>query len=95
MARLRFPSTSISEPNITTISCEFGRLRRAAGRVAVNGFEFSCPNTGGHIDPRIDGAEAARCGLERARFAALYVRCPHCGEHHEIKIDDDALTEAA
>lgn len=60
-------------------------------------FLFSCPKTGGSIDPGIDGAEAgALDGTSAIRFAALYVRCPHCGEHHEIKIDQsELLNEAA
>ncbi len=54
---------------------------------------FSCPNTSRGIDPGIDSAEASQsAGI---RFVALHVRCPHCGEHHEIKIDDQVLNEAA
>ena len=56
---------------------------------------FSCPQTGHEIDPGIDGVAPAQQGADGARFVALHVRCPHCGEHHEIKIDDDALNEAA
>jgi Zn finger protein HypA/HybF involved in hydrogenase expression len=56
---------------------------------------FCCPNTGEKIDPGIDGAEAGRTGTDVVRFTALHVRCPHCGEHHEIKTGDDALIEAA
>jgi predicted RNA-binding Zn-ribbon protein involved in translation (DUF1610 family) len=56
-------------------------------------FAFSCPNTGGAIDPGIEGAQAGQS--DDVRFVALHVRCPHCGEHHEIKIDDEALNEAA
>jgi phage terminase large subunit GpA-like protein len=62
---------------------------------AVGVFAFCCPNTGDEIDPGIEGVEAGQTGTDGVRFAALYVRCPHCGEHHEIKIDDDALIEAA
>jgi phage terminase large subunit GpA-like protein len=58
-------------------------------------FAFSCPQTGLEIDPGIQGVEMGDDGAEGVRFAALYVRCPHCGEHHEIKIEDEALTEAA
>jgi phage terminase large subunit GpA-like protein len=29
------------------------------------------------------------------RFVALHVRCPHCGEHHEIRIDDAVVHQAA
>jgi predicted RNA-binding Zn-ribbon protein involved in translation (DUF1610 family) len=56
---------------------------------------FLCPKTGHEIDPGIDGAAPSQQGAHGARFVALHVRCPHCGEHHEIKIDDDALNEAA
>jgi predicted RNA-binding Zn-ribbon protein involved in translation (DUF1610 family) len=59
----------------------------------MSAFSFSCPNTGAAIDPGIDDAEAN--GSDDIRFVALHVRCPHCGEHHEIKIDDEALNEAA
>jgi phage terminase large subunit GpA-like protein len=57
--------------------------------------EFSCPTTGEKIDPGIDGAAADCAGTDGVRFAALYVRCPHCGEHHEFKIGDVVLNEAA
>lgn len=56
---------------------------------------FSCPNTGHEIDPGIEAAAPSREGAGGARFVALHVRCPHCGEHHELKIDDEALNEAA
>lgn len=61
----------------------------------MEGFAFSCPKTGHQIDPGIEGVEADRGALDTVRFTALYVRCPHCGEHHEIKIQNDALEEAA
>jgi hypothetical protein len=60
--------------------------------VGVGAVRFFCPNTGGEIDPGIEDIEAADAAL---RFTALYVRCAHCGDHHEIKIEDAALTEAA
>jgi len=60
--------------------------------VGVVAVSFSCPKTGGEIDPGIEDIEHAAAAL---RFTALYVRCTHCGEHHEIKIDEAALTEAA
>ena len=53
---------------------------------------FVCPNTGSEIDPGIEDIEPADAAL---RFTTLYVRCAHCGEHHEIKVEDAALTEAA
>jgi len=53
---------------------------------------FFCPNTGGEIDPGIEDIEPADAS---SRFSALYVRCAHCGDHHEIKIEEAALTEAA
>ncbi len=53
---------------------------------------FVCPKTGGEIDPGIEDIEPADAAL---RFTALYVRCAHCGDHHEIKVADAALTEAA
>jgi hypothetical protein len=56
---------------------------------------FSCPKTGAEIDPGIEAAEADFACSDGARFAALYVRCPHCGEHHEIATAHEALTEAA
>jgi predicted RNA-binding Zn-ribbon protein involved in translation (DUF1610 family) len=60
--------------------------------VGVGAVRFFCPNTGGEIDPGIEDIEAADAA---ARFTALNVRCPHCGDHHEIKIEDAALNEAA
>jgi phage terminase large subunit GpA-like protein len=54
---------------------------------------FLCPVTGRQIDPGIEEPEAIQS--DAVRFVALHVRCPHCGEHHEIKIDDDALNAAA
>ncbi len=56
---------------------------------------FSCPTTGEKIDPGIDGGAPDGAGTDGGRFAALHVRCPHCGEHHEFKIGDVALDEAA
>jgi len=61
----------------------------------MTGCVFSCPKTGAEIDPGIEGAEAGVAGSDGVRFAALHVRCPHCGEHHEIKIGADVLDEAA
>ena len=54
---------------------------------------FYCPASGQEIDHGIEAAGSIPSGA--VRFEALHVRCPHCGEHHEIKIDDDALNEAA
>ncbi len=59
------------------------------------GWVFSCPKTGAEIDPGIADVEADPAGSDGIEFAALYVRCPHCGEHHELKIEREALTEAA
>lgn len=56
-------------------------------------FIFACPTTGREIDPGLDGAEPSK--TSNLRFTALHVRCPHCGEHHEIKVDDETLTAAA
>lgn len=56
---------------------------------------FSCPKTGAAIDPGIEDAETDFACSDRVMFAALYVRCPHCGEHHELKIERDVLAEAA
>lgn len=56
---------------------------------------FCCPDTGLQIEPGIDLAETAQAGAESIRFVALHVRCPHCGEHHEIKIEGEAIDEAA
>ena len=59
----------------------------------MRAFVFHCPKTGQQIDPGIEGAEASQSGA--IRFAALHVRCAHCGEHHEIKIDEAVLEQAA
>lgn len=56
---------------------------------------FRCPQTGREIEPGIDGAGPEGHGAAGVRFVALHIRCPHCGEHHEIKIDEDGLEEAA
>jgi hypothetical protein len=53
---------------------------------------FCCPQTGQEIDPGIEDVDPAVAALH---FSALYVRCCHCGEHHEIKIDEAVLNEAA
>ncbi len=53
---------------------------------------FFCPNTGGEIDPGIEEIESVSAATQ---FTALHVRCAHCGEHHEIKIEEAALNEAA
>jgi hypothetical protein len=52
---------------------------------------FSCPTTGQEIDPGIEVTETSPHGDSGLRFVALNVRCPHCGEHHELKIGDGAL----
>jgi phage terminase large subunit GpA-like protein len=59
------------------------------------GCVFSCPKTGLAIDPGIEGAEADLAAPDAVRFTALHVRCPHCGEHHELKVEREALNEAA
>jgi hypothetical protein len=56
---------------------------------------FRCPTTGRDIDPGIEDTEATPSAGPSIRFAALHVRCAHCGEHHEIKIGENALHEAA
>jgi predicted RNA-binding Zn-ribbon protein involved in translation (DUF1610 family) len=56
---------------------------------------FRCPTTGREIDPGIEGAETGQPRANGLLFVALHVRCPHCGEHHEIKIDEAVLNEAA
>ena len=56
---------------------------------------FSCPKTGEEIEPGIEDAETGLAEPGGIRFAALHVRCPHCGEHHEIAIAREALNEAA
>jgi hypothetical protein len=61
----------------------------------LSGFSFRCPTTGREIDPGIDCGESGLRGTDAIRFVALHVRCPHCSEHHEIKIDEDALNKAA
>jgi predicted RNA-binding Zn-ribbon protein involved in translation (DUF1610 family) len=62
--------------------------------VVVGALVFSCPQTGREIDPGIEGV-GSESDPDGIRFVSLHVRCPHCGEHHEIKIDQDALNEAA
>lgn len=54
---------------------------------------FRCPHSDQEIDPGIEGVETDQSG--GVRFVALHVRCPHCGEHHEIKIDEALVNEAA
>ena len=56
---------------------------------------FSCPVTGQEIEPGLDIAETNPSGESGPRFVALNVRCPHCGEHHELKIGDGTLDAAA
>jgi len=56
---------------------------------------FSCPATGQEIDPGLDIAETNPSGESGLRFIALNVRCPHCGEHHELKIGDSAFDAVA
>ncbi len=60
----------------------------------MSALTFSCPTTGQEIDPGLEGAETNQSGDSGLRFVALNVRCPHCGEHHEIKIGDGALEAA-
>jgi len=60
----------------------------------VNALAFFCPSTGREIDPGIEDAESIP-GAAAVRFSALHVRCPHCGEHHELRIDETTLDEAA
>ena len=55
----------------------------------MGAYVFSCPITGDKIDPGIEA------GMDGIRFAALHVRCPHCSEHHEIRIEETALDEQA
>lgn len=54
--------------------------------------KFCCPKTGHEIDPGIEDIEPASAAT---RFTALHVRCTHCGEHHEIKVEEAALNKAA
>jgi predicted RNA-binding Zn-ribbon protein involved in translation (DUF1610 family) len=61
----------------------------------MSALTFSCPNTGQEIDPGIEAAEASPSSTNELRFVALNVRCPHCGEHHEIKIGDNAFDAVA
>ena len=58
----------------------------------MHNLKFCCPRTGQEIDPGIEDVDPAAAALH---FSALFVRCCHCGEHHEIKIDEAALNEAA
>ena len=58
----------------------------------MSALKFCCPKTGEEIDPGIEDIDLAAAPLH---FRALFVRCCHCGEHHEIKIDEAALIEAA
>lgn len=61
----------------------------------MRAYVFHRPNPGQPIDLGLglEGTEANHTGT--VRFSALHVRCRHGGEHHEIKIDDVVLTEAA
>jgi hypothetical protein len=61
----------------------------------MSALKFCCPKTGQEIDPGIEEIDPAAATAATLRFSALFVRCCHCGEHHEIKIGDAALTEAA
>jgi hypothetical protein len=63
--------------------------------VAMSALIFSCPNTGREIDPGIDGVETNLAGESGLHFVALNVRCPHCGEHHELKIGEGTLEALA
>ena len=56
---------------------------------------FRCPTTDRAIDPGIEDAVTRDDGQSTIFFVALHVRCPHCGEHHEIKIDRQSWNEAA
>ena len=58
----------------------------------MSALKFCCPKTGEEIDPGIEDIDPTVAVL---RFSALFVRCCHCGDHHEIRIDEAALTEAA
>ena len=58
----------------------------------MSALKFCCPTTGQEIDPGIEDIDPTAATLH---FSALSVRCRHCGDHHEIKIDEAALTEAA
>lgn len=58
----------------------------------MSALKFCCPKTGEEIDPGIEDIDPTAATLH---FNALFVRCRHCGDHHEIKIDEAALTEAA
>ena len=91
-AAIKSAIAPLQKPNITTVSWDWRFGCVFPGRWAMSVLVFSCPETGHEIDP---GIEDTGPGEEGARFVALHVRCPHCGEHHEIKIDDDALNEAA
>ena len=67
-------------------------LRTVVRVVAMSALKFCCPKTGEDIDPGIEDIDSSAVPLH---FSALFVRCRHCGDHHEIKIDEAALTEAA
>ena len=58
----------------------------------MSALKFCCPKTGKEIDPGIEDLDQVGATLQ---FSALFVRCRHCGDHHEIKIDEAALPEAA
>jgi hypothetical protein len=55
---------------------------------AMSALTFSCPTTGREIDPGIEGAKTDQSADGGLRFVALNVRCPHCGEHHELEIGE-------
>jgi hypothetical protein len=61
----------------------------------MDSFVFSCPNTGREIDPGLEDIDLGHRPGSSLRFVALHVRCAHCGEHHEIKLAEAVLDEAA
>ena len=50
-----------------------------------------CPKTGLPINP---GIETDTDSLDTVLEAQVPVECPHCGEHHRIRVRDGKLNES-
>jgi predicted RNA-binding Zn-ribbon protein involved in translation (DUF1610 family) len=53
---------------------------------------FACPRSGKAIDV---GIESELSTLLRIRRERVRARCPICGEHHEWRVADAELSQAA
>jgi predicted RNA-binding Zn-ribbon protein involved in translation (DUF1610 family) len=59
---------------------------------AMERLHFNCPNTGKVIDV---GIESELDTLLRIRDKRVMARCPQCGEHHEWRVAEAQLQQAA